>query len=99
MNIEALGPWKPLGTTPPASPALTPAGTGDFQQVFLEGLQSLNTQQIDVSETVKAFLGGEGPALHDVMLQAEEARLSLEFAVQMRNKMVEAYQEIMRMQL
>ncbi len=42
---------------------------------------------------------GESVELHDVVLAAEKARLSLDLVVQVRNKAIEAYQEIMRMQV
>ncbi len=42
---------------------------------------------------------GEPVELHDVVLAAEKARMSLDLVVQVRNKAIEAYQEIMRMQL
>jgi flagellar hook-basal body complex protein FliE len=45
------------------------------------------------------FIAGEVDDLHTVMIATEEARLSLELAVQVRNKCIEAYKEISNMQL
>jgi flagellar hook-basal body complex protein FliE len=47
----------------------------------------------------EAFISGEDLNIHEVMLITEEAKMSLQLAVQVRNKLVEAYQEINRMQL
>lgn len=47
----------------------------------------------------KAFIKGDETDIHNVMLNAEEAKMSMELAVQVRNKLVEAYQELSRMQL
>lgn len=70
-----------------------------FKSVLTESIKELNNEQVEAGELMQAFLKGEGPALHTVMISAEQANLSMEFAVQMRNKVLEAYQEVMRMQV
>nr|WP_242966472.1 flagellar hook-basal body complex protein FliE [Clostridium sp. BSD9I1] len=71
----------------------------DFFSVLQDKLDAVNEKQITSENTTSAFISGEEVDVHKVMLDAEEAKLSLELAVQMRNKIVEAYQEINRMQL
>jgi len=71
----------------------------DFLSVLQDKLDAVNEKQITSENTTSAFISGEEVDVHKVMLDAEEAKLSLELAVQMRNKIVEAYQEINRMQL
>lgn len=71
----------------------------DFFSVLKDKLDAVNEKQITSENTTSAFISGEEVDVHKVMLDAEEAKLSLELAVQMRNKIVEAYQEINRMQL
>lgn len=71
----------------------------DFFSVLKDKLDGINEKQITSENTTSAFISGEEVDVHKVMLDAEEAKLSLELAVQMRNKIVEAYQEINRMQL
>src|SRR5512142_387266 len=70
-----------------------------FQSALVEGLSSVNQSQTDAMQQVNDFLEGKGPALHTVMLSMEQANLGLEFAVQMRNKVIDAYTEIMHMQV
>ncbi|MPN11843.1 Flagellar hook-basal body complex protein FliE [bioreactor metagenome] len=70
-----------------------------FFSVLKDKLDGINEKQITSENTTSAFISGEEVDVHKVMLDAEEAKLSLELAVQMRNKIVEAYQEINRMQL
>ena len=48
---------------------------------------------------MEGFINGEDIDIHQVMLASEEAKMSIELAVQIRNKIVEAYQEISKMQL
>jgi len=49
------------------------------------------------SASVEQFLSGEGGELHSVVLATQRAELSFDLMLQMRNKIVSAYQEIMRM--
>lgn len=71
----------------------------NFSEFLKEKLDDVNERQINAENSTEAFLRGDNVELHDVMISAEEAKMSLEMAVQIRNKLVEAYQEINRMQL
>ncbi|MEW6771508.1 MAG: flagellar hook-basal body complex protein FliE [Bacillota bacterium] len=75
------------------------AGSESFGEVLNRMVKEVNAAQVRADEAIKGFLSGEIKDLHQVVLATEEARLMLELAVQVRNKVVEAYQEIARMQL
>lgn len=75
------------------------AGSGSFGEVLSRMVKEVNAAQVRADEAIKGFLAGEIKDLHQVVLATEEARLMLELAVQVRNKVVEAYQEISRMQI
>ncbi|WP_368254525.1 flagellar hook-basal body complex protein FliE [Clostridium paraputrificum] len=70
-----------------------------FSNVLKESLDKINEQQIVADKSTEAFVKGEDIDISEVMLAGAEASASLQFAVQVRNKLVEAYQEISRMQL
>jgi len=70
-----------------------------FNEHFKDFLDSANRQQLQADKAVSAFLNGEIEDVHQVMIVTEEARLSLQLAVQVTNKMIEAYKDISRMQL
>lgn len=70
-----------------------------FSNVLKESLDKINEQQIVADKSIEAFVKGEDIDISEVMLAGAEASASLQFAVQVRNKLVEAYQEISRMQL
>lgn len=70
-----------------------------FIDTLMEKLNEVNDKQINAEDVTEQFVKGEGGDIHEVMLSTEEAKMSLELAVQIRNKIVEAYQEINRMQL
>ena len=62
-------------------------------------LNEVNALQTRADEANRQLVTGEAEDIHSVLLAAEEARLALELTVQVRNKLVESYQEINRMQL
>ncbi len=70
-----------------------------FKDTLTNFLQEVNQLQIEDAETTEAFLKGEITDLHQVTIAAQKARISLELLLEIRNKLVESYQEIMRMQL
>lgn len=72
------------------------AGFGDFLK---EKLANVNEKQINAENTTEKFIKGDEVDIHKVMLDSEEAKMSLELAVQIRNKFIEAYQELSRTQL
>lgn len=70
-----------------------------FGRLLGQALDSLNRIQAEADISSARLAAGEPVDLHDVMLAVEEADLSLRLALQMRNKLLEAYQEINRMQV
>lgn len=71
----------------------------NFGQMLMETLNNVNKLQVDADEIATDFVTGEVDDVHKVMIAAEEAKLSLQLMVQVRNKAVEAYEEISRMQI
>ncbi|GCD08978.1 flagellar hook-basal body complex protein FliE [Clostridium tagluense] len=71
----------------------------DFLDTLKEKLNEVNDKQIESDNLTQKFLKGEEEDIHKVMLSTEESKLSLELAVQIRNKLVDAYQEFNRMQI
>ena len=55
--------------------------------------------QANADKSVTNFLSGEGEELHQVALKTQQADLSFQLFMQVRNKVVSAYQEVMRMQI
>lgn len=74
-------------------------GGGSFQDVFASAVQNVEAAGKTASASVERFLSGEGEELHTTILATQRAELSFELFMQARNKVVSAYQEIMRMQM
>ena len=80
-------------------PAAQPVGSGGFQDVLSSAIQKVEAIGQNASTSVERFLSGEGEELHTTILAATQAELSFNLFLQARNKVVAAYQEIMRMQM
>ncbi len=74
-------------------------GSGAFQDVLSKAIQSVEASGQSASASVERFLSGDGEELHSTILATQRAELSFELFQQVRNKVVTAYQEIMRMQM
>jgi flagellar hook-basal body complex protein FliE len=80
----------------PATEVTGPAGFGDW---YTRALADANSAIQQSDAELKAFATGQSTNVHRVMMAAENASLSFQLVVQVRNKALEAYQEMMRMQL
>lgn len=81
---------------PAIGPAKTNGGFGDYLKASLGTVEGLGKQ---AQQSAERFLNGEGEEIHQVALSMQKAELSFELFMQVRNKVVQAYQEVMRMQL
>ncbi len=97
-SINALGPLSqsPIRPTDTSDVSQAKAGFGD---ILSSTLNSVNNSQIAGDNAIVKLQTGEAKHLHEVMIAVEEADISLRMLVQMRNKALTAYEEIMRMQI
>lgn len=92
-NIDAVNLTLPS----PAAPQKAGKQGGGFAEQLKEAINSTNEAQVKADQAVEKLHSGQGGSLHEVMLSLEKADISMRLFVQMRNKAVDAYQEIMRM--
>ncbi len=78
------------------SPAAGGSGFADVLANAIQGVDGLGRQ---AGASVESFLSGEGEDLHTAVLATTRAELAFDLFLETRNKVVSAYQEIMRMQL
>src|SRR5262249_53044067 len=100
-----MGPILPVNLTIPpvaapasAAPATTSAGP-EFGSMFNQAIAKVESFGQNAQASINSFLSGEGEELHQVAIKAQEAELSFDLFLQMRNKVVNAYQEVMKMQV
>ncbi len=72
---------------------------GSFGDILSDAVKSVNEQQKNYDTALNRYMLKGDVSIHDLMIAGEKARLSLELTLQIRNKVIEAYQEIMRMQV
>ncbi|WP_062532601.1 flagellar hook-basal body complex protein FliE [Jeotgalibaca dankookensis] len=97
MNIEASTRLL-LNQLNQTSPIKTATEGDSFTNIFGNAINQLTETQIHADQATQALAMGEDIQLHDVMIQSTEAQLSLELAVQVRNRCLEAYNEVKNMQ-
>jgi flagellar hook-basal body complex protein FliE len=73
--------------------------SGDFRGVFEGTIQKIEQTRSQAAQAVEGFLSGDKQELHTAILATQRADLAFELGLQVRNKVVSAYQEIMRMQM
>lgn len=74
------------------------AGTS-FANMLKQLAQDVSVKSAQAGQAVQGVLAGEGVPLHQAVIAAEEASVSFQLMVEVRNKLLESYQELMRMQV
>ncbi len=84
-----------------AAQSVKPQSTDEagFSKVIHNFLNDVNTQQVNMDTAIEQMFTGEVDNLHDVMLTISKADLSFRLFMEVRNKAIDAYREVMRMQL
>lgn len=83
----------------PADAGSSAGGTGAFQSMLQGMIAPVEQSQAAANQAAQSFLNGGDEELHSVALAAQRADLQFNLMLQVRNKAVSAYQEIMRMQV
>jgi flagellar hook-basal body complex protein FliE len=97
MSIESI--YGVSATTAAAGIKTGGIAGSDFGDWLTQQVEQLNRQILDGDTQVRKLAVGETTNMHQVMLTLEQAKLTFELAVQVRNKVLEAYQDILRMQI
>jgi flagellar hook-basal body complex protein FliE len=90
-----------LGDLPPMAPRSQPqaAATGGFGELFSQGLAKVNETLLSNQTDLQRLATGDTQNLHQVMIRLEESRLSFQLMLQVRNRLLESYQDVMKMQI
>lgn len=87
-------------TLPQMTTAISSTGQpGEFQKVLTGAIGQLESLNNNAADSVQKFLSGENEELHTTILATQKAELAFQLGLQVRNKVVDAYQEIMKMQM
>ena len=85
--------------TPFRSPASEGQGSVEFQGALREAIASINDIQQGANQAVESLATGQSQNIHQAMIALQQADISFQLMMQIRNKLVTAYEEIQRMQI
>jgi len=95
-KIGGLNPLRPNITTNVGNQKTSE--NSEFGKILSDALKSVNDQQKNVEKLSDDFATGKVSNIHELIVEAEKASISLRLTVEVRNRIVDAYREIMRMQ-
>lgn len=95
-GINSIGSIPPVGGLEKTQAA---PGAKEFGDMFNEAIGRVDQYRVKAEEWANGFMAGENEEIHQVILAGQRAEIAFETFLQVRNKVVQAYQEVMRMQL
>ncbi len=98
MRITGLGSPGLYPTPEIATPATRETG-GLFASLMNQGMSEVSQQHTQANQALEDLAFGRSDNMHQAMLRIAQADLSFRFLLEVRNKLIDAYQEIMRMQV
>lgn len=100
MNqINPIGPLRDLNTAEKSKSIQNPAGGASFKETLNNFLSDVNDMQKKADQSIQKMVAGEITDVHQVMSSVEEASTAFNMMMEIRNKVMDAYQEIMRIRL
>lgn len=103
MAINSVSMWTPTQQVAPTNKLSTPVTSFEAQQNFAatlkDAIAKVNDQQIQSDVLTNKLINGDDVELHEVMIGSQKASITLNATMEIRNKAVEAYQEMMRMSI
>ena len=99
-QIKALTfPTVPLVDNAAASPVAGGASSTGFMDTLQHAISKANDIQLEAGQATQALMTGQTQNIHQAMVALQEADVSFQLMMQIRNKLVSAYEEIQRMQI
>jgi len=99
VSIDALQVVSAAGAAAVGAKAGVAESAKGFSEWLQQEVSAVNDQIVKADDGVRRLALGDTDNLHQVMMNLEQAKLSFELMVQVRNKLLDAYQELMRMQV
>ncbi|WML51995.1 flagellar hook-basal body complex protein FliE [Neobacillus sp. PS3-12] len=95
-SVQQIFTTNNTNTTKPTTPFET---QNSFASVLKDSIAQLNQSQVDADNMTNKLINGDNVDLSQVMIAQQKANVTLQAAVEVRNKVIDAYQEMMRMQV
>lgn len=98
MAINAVGSVGSVNAATPVK-AAEPVSGVDFKNMLFNEIEKVSQAQADAAAASQAAIAGTSDSIHEMKVASMKAEMTLEFAVSVNNKAIEAYKEVMRVQL
>ncbi|HLV32692.1 MAG TPA: flagellar hook-basal body complex protein FliE [Chitinispirillaceae bacterium] len=99
-NINPVGPIQEGGAARRSQGIRPQQKNGaSFKDTLKTFLNDVNSMQIKADKSIEKMISGEITDVHQVMSSAEEAKTAFNMMMEIRNKVMDAYQEVMRIRL
>ncbi len=96
-DMRILGSMEPIGSALNIKkPAITGADKSPFDNTLSEALKEVNDMQLNADKAIENLVTGKSKNIHQTMIALGKAELAFKLTMQVRNKVIEAYQEVMR---
>lgn len=100
MTIEAIAALQSAQlATPVVAPTFASSAPPDTFDKMVDMVRGMSSQMVSNQESLQSLALGETDDLHRVIMNLESTKLAFDLALQVRNKVLDAYQELMRMQI
>jgi flagellar hook-basal body complex protein FliE len=101
MNVAPIGmSYIPIPAVPPLNSGDNPeSGITSFGDMLNNAIKEVNDKKVKADELTLGFLTGEVQDFHTVAIAMQESSITTSLAIEVRNKLLEAYQEVSRMQV
>ena len=98
LTQSPIQPISPISNSMNAQQTSEVSSVG-FKDLLNKAISDLNTTQVDANSAIQNLATGGSANLHDVVISMEKAEMTLQYAIQVRNKVMDAYQSVIQMQI
>ena len=99
MAIQSIGTNSILNNLNISNTTEEKTNGTSFSNVLSDAISKVNDSEVNANNKIESLIKGEDVEMHEVMLAMQESVLSLQALIEVRNKTVEAYQEISKLQI
>lgn len=96
-SISVLNAIQKIPLSGSTAPAVGGGGSDAFSSILQQSIQNVAQLQSEADQSVNQFISGEKDDPHNMMMAVQRSGLAFDMFVQVRNKVVQAYQEVMKM--
>lgn len=100
ISFPSVNLVSSAGNSSNVNSTTTPFGAQQsFASVLKDAINQVNADQVNADQMTGKLVAGENVDLHQVLIAQQKANITLQATLEIRNKVIDAYQEMMRMQV